>query len=545
MALNVPTLDGNQVQSVGIPSVRARGNVTAQDFGGGLANELGSALTQSVVKARKEADDIATMEADRKLAEAETKILYDPNNGAMNKRGKEAFETPGVVEEEYTKAVSDIENTLTTPAQKMAFKQKYGMRQIEINRQISKHVANEIQVYDGEQTAAFMVTERNAAIANPYDLDRIQSSIARQQEEIIKHGERSGKSKEWIDQKSIDAASSTHSGVIEKMLASGKDLDAKNYWEANKDNIVGDQSLNIQKQIETGSLRGESQRAADSIFDNNKNSMTKAFEEVKKIQDPQLRDATMDRVRNNFELKKSVDRERTEKLHINATNIIDSTGDINKIPPAEWNQFTLSERSALKQYAAAKASNKDIVTDLRTYQDLKAIMTANPNQFMQTDLVGEYINKLGSADMKEMIDIQSKMRSGSGGADEILAGFRTSEQTVNDLLLEAGIKKDSERAVQFRHRLDQEVKKEAQDSGKKVPTNRVKELAFGLMAEGTKSWFGGKKTFELNDDDINQIEYDDIPEEDKKLIQQTIRNNKLVDDDETYLMLYKTKLKGS
>src|SRR5688572_13242975 len=108
-----------------------------------LTGVAGSAI-DILRRERERADEVAFQEADAQLAEAETYLLLDPNEGALHQRGKNAFGVPEKVKDAWRKKVGEIGSSLTTNRQKRAFARSARTRGIDLERRVFDHVGGEM-----------------------------------------------------------------------------------------------------------------------------------------------------------------------------------------------------------------------------------------------------------------------------------------------------------------------------------------------------------------------------------------------------------------
>ncbi len=548
-----PRLSTPQVQESIGQALQVNPNVGREAFGGGAATAgVFDAGFKLVEKAKKDADELAVQDAERKLSELETKLLYDPEKGIQNRRGKNAFGLPGEINDEYSSKADEITSELTNDVQKRAFQAKIEGRRNDINKTVGRHVSAEIRTYDDQTTQAYLKNEATSAIMNYQDPEKVLTAINNQKEAYGKYAMRNGLDAEVAKDKIRQIEAKTHKGIVERMLANGDDMYAEKYYQANKE-ALGDEVTDVEKWVADQSLRGKSQRTSDEISSKH-GSMTAALEQVKKIDDPKLRDATLDRVKQNFALKDAAKRDYLEKAQVNAANFIDKNNDLDKYIGEnlrDWQSFSMSERKQIESYAAAKKEGRKIETNYQSYYDLRTLAEtpATKEKFLETNLM-EYRNELSDAHFKAMVDLQAGLRKGDGKAQNKLDGYRTDSQIVADALLSAGInpKKNPEDTAKFRASVDREVFQLTERTGKKASNQEIQEITDNLMLKVVtdKGFFFDtkKRVFQMEEKDMPNIELGDIPKAERQKIQDTLKRRGLIDDDRSIIELYSKKLKS-
>lgn len=213
---------------------------------------------------RNKADQVAVTDASGKLTALETDLLHG-QNGILNKEGADALAAPETLNDEWSKGVSEISKGLTTDRQRAEFEKTVGERYGAINRQVQEHVAGESKKYDIDKTKALVEGETDAGIRTQ-DSERVKLAINNTVKALTEFGDRHGAPKEQVERMVSSAVSEIHVGRINDMLANDRDIDAKAYFDENKDQIAADNLPKLEANLQEGSTRGESQRISDSIM---------------------------------------------------------------------------------------------------------------------------------------------------------------------------------------------------------------------------------------------------------------------------------------
>jgi len=428
-------------------------------------------------QARNRADSVAILEAERKIGEWENKRLYDPETGALNVRGKEAMALPDTLANEFATLTGEIEKGLGSDRQRDAFNRVKTSRGMGLDLTIQRHVFGEMNRYEAEELKATVENAQQSAIANALDPARVGVELDRAVGAIKTHAPRLGLGPEAIEKQVAAVTSSTHVGVIERLLSTDRDKAAKAYFEETRGQINGDAIAKVERAIDEGSLRGESQRAADEIILAG-GTLTEQRAKVRAIEDPKLRDAVQTRIEHEAAVREREEREAEEATLQGAYNIVDKTGNVNSIPSPTWSGLTGGARSALRNYAEHIARGVPVKTDLPTFYGLMKKAGDDPAAFVTENLL-QYRHKLDEVEFKQLAGLQLSIRSGNTkAAEKDLAGFRTNAQILDDSLRQYGIQPDGKEQTdqekvaiaQLRRMLDQRVEAQSALTGKK-PTN--------------------------------------------------------------------------
>jgi hypothetical protein len=513
-----------------------------------VANEIAQ-------RERDKHDQLAVLDADNQLSQLQT----DLTTKATSMKGKDALAAGPQVDQDWQKGADQIRNTLTNDRQKLAFENRVGSRYSSLNETVARHTQNELDNYDNQTTAAALDNRMNDALTNYQDPTKVDGAIAETKAILADKARRDGWSPDRLQAATTDRVSKVHTAVINTMLANGNDLTASAYYAKVKDQIAGDDAAALAKALEEGSVRGESQRQADQItakFADRKS----AIDEAKKLKDPKVRDATVERVNQFFSEQNQAQQETREKNMLTATNIVDQTASIDRIPPAMWTTFTLGERASLKEYAKQKVKGDPIATNWTVYNDLLQLASTDEtkDQFLSKNLM-QYRSQLSDTEFKQVVELQAGLRRGDDRAESKLAGIRTTQQVVASSLKAAGIDPnakagtdDAERVNAFGRAVDQEGQLFEDQHKRKPNAKELQGIVDNLLVQGTiagSGWFGTnfwadqKREFERTPGEGDFIlDAKDVPAGERAKIEDTLKRNKVPVTPANVLRLYQHKL---
>lgn len=522
------------------------------------ASNVASISDQIVDKERQHADEVVITDAQRKLIEAKNDLFYNPEKGALTKKGKDAFGIVSQYGELFDQRAEEIEKELSSEAQKQAFRKVRGQQSMEFNQNLQHHLFAEAKEFEKNTLNSGISVNRDDAILNYAMPGKVQQSIAQQDELLLKFAQRNGIPPDSDQFKELRAnnASKTHASVITRMMSNDQDLLAKEYFAENKSMLVGPDLLQAERAVEEGSLRGESQRQSDAIM-SKALSYSEAMNEVKKVEDPKLRDAITDRVKNNFATMEVAKRQEQETRMQDLTNFILQTKGQSEIPLNRKLNLTPAEITSLDNFRKHVVNGTEPVTDWNEYYNLKTLASSpiSQNDYLKLNLM-LYRDKFSDPQFKELIDLQTSMRNKDGKADPILNGFRTDSEIVNSTLSEIGIdptpKQGSDDAKQvnlFRQRVDEKIVQHQQVTGKKATTQEIQEIVDNMASQVIKKkgffWDTKQRAFELNSgEDFEDVAIDAIPRSEKVKIEEALRRKNLPISDKSVKELYIRKLRS-
>lgn len=531
----VPKIDGGGVtQNVVNPGqVNQNINLSAERIGSAL-----SGVADAIQKEKDRADRIQVMNAERQITEWETQKVYS-KDGALNKKGKDSFDLPNQINEDYDKSYNEIANGLNNDRQRFMFNRIAAERKQSIDRTIERHVSTEIREYDAQETDAYIKSQRERAFANPYDQGVIDGAINSQVIAVAKFAEDNGLGPEYIKQKLQDVEGQTHAAVISRMINQDNDLAADEYYKKNKDRL-GKYAADVEKEVEHSSLRGNSQRNADVIWKSAK-SYGDAIEKAKEIESPKLRDATIDRIGQLNQQKRINDSEREKQYNIFSTNIIDKTGSTDGIPRSIWNTFSNTERASLEAYANMRRGGKEKQeNDPYIYDDLRNLKTIAPDKFMEIDFTNaKYLSGLKPGTREQFVKEQAEMRSGKKSD-----GSMSDISIMNESLKLMKIKPDSEDGITFKRMVDDRIEEFSKSNGKKPSNKELREITDALSVEVITDkgilWDSKKRLFQLKGND--PLEGIDIRPKDKANVENFLKKKGIPATDKNVQDYYKLML---
>lgn len=521
-----------EVTTAPLPGARLGAQTSARTFGA----SLGSAVADIAEREIDKADQIAVLEADRRLVETETALLHDPKTGALNRRGRDAFAVPEEALGAFDAQVAAIEQGLRGDRQRLAFRRSATSRRLDLDRALQRHVAGEIKAYDSAQTDAYLTNELAAGIAAAGDAERIALAGERLRAAVVDHAARNGLPPEWVQQKTGETQTKLHGGVIERLLATQQDRAAAAYYDAHKDAIVGTERARLEKALEVGSIRGESQRQADAILAQHTDRAA-ALTAAKAIAEPAVRDAVETRLRQAFADREQARAERERTLFRNAATAVERTGDTTQVAPSVWAELEPAHRTALETRARQVREGVEPVTNYQRYYDLMGLASADEtrHKFVQVDLM-QYRGELSNRHFEELARLQGSLRTGTK-ADEALDGYRTKKQIVDDSMRTIGLdptvtdktsKKKAEQVNLFRRRVDEEILALQAQTGKKATGQDVQAIVDNLLIKGTVPgsgwlWDDSKRLYELKPGEAIDIPPDEIPPAERAKIEEALK----------------------
>lgn len=563
----MPRVEGGRrrVSKGELPGARKRSSETFESAGGataqataGLGRVVAGVGAELLEQQQERAEQVANLATLRQMNDLEHKILRDPDHGMLNKRGLEVMQNRDAALGEFDTAAAAIGAGLKSDKQKAYFEAQLVARRDGVRQAIDIHGSRELTTYQAQEAEATLGSLVNGAIEDPDDLPRIARNLHDAEQIIDTHGAALGLGPEARASRKSALRSQVHTGVIERLLATERDVAAAEYFDEVQDQIAGPERGKVERALEEGTRRGQAQTIVDSIM-SSATSLTEARRLVKErvTNDPKLRDEATQRVEHEFLVRDKEERDAREQLEQRAFNLLDeSGGNLRRIPPAEWDALPGNTKASLRSYARQLAKGEPVETDLPTFYELLRSSVSSPAEFARVPLL-QYRDRLDEGDFKQLAGLQASLRSGGDrkAANESLEGIRTNMQIAQGTLRDMGVdtgdsreardKGDTLRASRFMRRVDEAVLALQASSGRKASSTDVQaiadQLAQEVVTEGPSWWFGSpttKRRYELTPEEQTRADYLAITPAERRQIDEALRKKGRPINDDERLNLY-------
>lgn len=419
----VPMRSPVPIASAPLPGVRVSAEAPESAFGPPRPADLSGVqqhIEQLYLQEQAKANQIAVMDADNRITSLRDSVLYGtPDNpGIINRKGKDALDVAPALDA-WQKGKDEIMNSLSNDQQKLALNNRIDGYDHALHLEIQSHVAAERQRYDGEQTNGFVdkAVDDSArfALTNP---DLSEQRLAEAKAAIAAYGARNGEAAEQIQQAQSKAVSNARMNALQLLLTTpeqqgGGDLRAAAYLAQHNGDFLPSQLVQAQRLTDAGSVRGESQRQADAIVAK-ATDMGAALQQVQQIADPQVRDATHQRVLQAYSDQAAVERQKRDQSYRTATQTIVNGGTVNDIPIADKLNLSPTEIDDLVTMSG-KIRNPVVQTAPSYYQHWSNMASVSPTTqaaFLAHDFASDRASgKISEQDFHLFTGMQRALRS--------------------------------------------------------------------------------------------------------------------------------------
>ena len=527
----IPT-SGRQIRErvSGMGSVRAQmpSNIGSTDLSG--LSQVANQVSQFAIEERNRADEVVANAFKTKLRDKYNEDLHS-KEGYLAQQQMEAVKNYQVYNDGYNSFVDKELKALGNDRLRAKMQVVADEYRSNFKKATDVHSVRQQSIYDDNQTKAGLASIENDAMLNAIDpglpTGEAFKSVKEQETIVDAYAARKGMSKEDADRMKLEASSSLHYKVISQALTKGNDLLAKDYYkEAKKSGqIDGDTAAKLEKILHGSSVKGESQRIVDKIMSEGLSSR-EALQKAREVKDPEVRDATVSRLKNRIEEEKRLRKEEGIASFDNIIDQIEQYKTIDHLPEEQKAVLTGKRKEATEKLLAMISKGHEPDTDPVVYQDLY-LMASNRafrDKFLQTD-INEYAHKLNTADRKMFIKMREDIRAGKGSSHEkLFDSFLSNTSVINHNLNELGVS-DKKKRARFSKMVQDQALKWQEENKRKIPQQELQgiidSLSGNVLIEGLIWGTNKERLYEVEDKEpIRGVSFDDIPGKDLELIKQ-------------------------
>lgn len=563
-----------RVEQAGVAAPRLGTSVSPEALGSGIGDTIAKAGAAFYQDEMLRQDQVAFLESDRKLSEWENRRLYDPKDGALAKKGKDAFGLPDTVGKDYDTVTQELRSGLANERQRAAFDRSAAVRRRDIDATLSRHVFQQVREFEQGETTNYVKNSTQAAISNYHDPERVTLEIDRARAAVVGFTTRNGLAGSQTEKQMLSQVESTiHVGIVERMIANGQDRTANEYFNRAKGEgrIAGDDVTKIESKLSVAVREGEGLRGATEIWDRmgprgdtdpaNIDKMMRDAE-GKFANDPGVLKAVKGALSERFNMHNAAQRERAEGNGNAVWGAISQGAGLAKVSKMpEYLALPGKDRDAIKNHLIDRADmlrrrGEGDGDDGLYYR----LVTEASDPTLQKDFAKRNLiedrPKLSKAQWTHLVGVQVAIRSGDQkGADKLLSSERLQTAIVNGALRSAGIDpspkdKDTDgwvRAEDFRRAARDATRALELRTGKNATDEEVQRIVDGLVIEGVtqKRWFWTdekKRVFELKPGESIAIKVTDVPRPERAKIEAALKKNNKPVTDQAIVDLYTARL---
>jgi hypothetical protein len=489
----VPTLNGPQISQRPIDNGRMNVQYSPDTFGAPIAQSLGT-VAKVYHQERENQRQVIVNEGRLDLEKRNEVRLYS-EDGAMRTQGKQAFGITERTLQSFDADVAEISAKISDPVARRDFELYAQQSRTATAQHVDIHEGAQYREHDRNTFVATQEQIRSQAVREASDPQQVEMLIGWSDLDIQSYGKRNGMSQQEITQMRAEARSGTQAEAIIALS------DSNNYLGANKrfaevgDQLTPKHKANVQRVLEGGTVKGESQRYSAEIMAAMPDATLQELnaEAVKRVEDPKILDEVQQRLARNHAIALQSRAEKQENVYTgwyHKMNDQQNPLGYDAIPESERLRMSTEMNEALKRIDMAHASGQPIQTHFPTYASLMAMYRDDPTTFNGINLT-LYADRLSLED-------QQKLEGMKGKTDAVAKSNEAAvHKTANEQWMLSGLRGTNDRQTQaneldqlrFEYALRQMV--EAASSGKAVPQAQIDKFAQELL---TERLIKGKKT---------------------------------------------------
>lgn len=447
----------------------------------------------------REQDAAAVFEARRKLDEWERSALFDPEKGAVNRLGQNAFGLPDQLAKSFDETAGKVAEGLSSNRQRQAFQEMAVSRRAQVLDWSEKHVTRERNVFEAGQMEADLKSMADRAALFP---ERAAGELAIARERIVGFMRSKGRSTEEIAQAVKDQASKTHSQVIASLVNSGKAEDAQAYFKANRGDMTAEAALRAENGMKEIVARTKAQGFADDALSRGLSAEEALREARTKYSGPE-EDAAVQEIKTRFAEAEVLKKREQQAASNEAWKLLANGGGRKSIPPTLWASLGGEEQRQIVdwldvRWRRAKSEAEDAKTsDWGAYLALTDMARDNPDKFMDPQTLLKAEPYLSKAQMSSLVNLRTGINKQDAKASNILTAMKNTETMVLAEMKAAGIdttpKEGSPKAKElaaFRGALQMNIEAAQAEKGRALTPAEQKEIGMGLLKEGIEQGSG-------------------------------------------------------
>lgn len=423
------------------------------------------ALARGLGVVAEVADQIDLRDAQAKAFDTEAKITSEWlkwDGSARQKYRGQNVDGYGPAAEAWWKSAAETYGKDLDPRAKTLVSKSLTQKQLQAINSVGSFVNAEKERHADETYAADVATTIQFGVTS----GDVASTAEQIREKAAVVGARKGWTTEQVQAEQQKNLSAMHLAQISKLAETNAQA-AQAYYDANKAEVNFAQQPRVEQV-----LKGEvdNQFATQEAARLAAMPLKEQLAEASKITDPQRREKTLTQIRNNYALVKQAEQEAESRASDQAWQLF---AQGKKIPEAVLasmdgrNRVQLQE--AQRTRAERAAAGTAVKTDWATYIDVRERLAAGERVDLRT-----LTEKIGPAQMEQLLDIQSSAAKSGGKQDSML----TDEARLNGALVALSIdkRKNPQEAAAVMTAIERRINAASAAKGNRELTPKEKEV---------------------------------------------------------------------
>ena len=419
--------------------------------------------------------------------------LHDPDTGLLNQNlGPQSHQAAQDLLKQFDDLAAKQQATLKDPTgqQQATVAAMTAVKRNDLERTLFHYEAGQNEQYAKQQDQTKLANTTTLAVQNASDPAAVLHQLDVGKSVIAEAGKRNQDDADTIARHQFDYVSASHVAVMRQQIAQGQAPLAQAWYNQHKGELNARDLTEATSLTDRGSVSQQAQDQADEILkpkdDGTMPTLADALPRIRAIADVKLRDETQDRVLRGLNVQAQAQAQDQKKYYDQGLQIMQDQSNLlgarspavevlrDKMGPDRWNTLMALDYKNQKREAPT--------TDLQTYGSLTAKLhdPTTPKDFGATGL-SLYQANLSPEDYKHFVNAFAEKADGKTGPE--MAGILTNREVATGLMKSMKIDPESEKGMRFQLDLDQRVREEEAQTGKKLDPKGVKDLADGMQNE--------------------------------------------------------------
>lgn len=462
------------------------------------ARELGAAAD----KWQREEDIAAVSEARQKLDQWERDSIFDPEKGAINRRGKDAFGVPEQLGKSFEDASAQIGANLNSPRAKQAYQELVQSRRSQVGDWAVRHATKERDSYETGQYQADIAGFQQRASLYADDPAKVAGELMLARERTVGFMRARGRSEEEIGQAIVENEGKVHAGVVTALIASDDSEKAGAYLSLNRDKLPPAFVATTEKAIRESGDRKAAQTYADDVMGRGL-PYSDAIAEARGKYEGTQEQAVVAELKTRYaevEAGKSIAAKQDTD---SAWRVITGGGSRRDIDPVLWNRLPADEQRQIQDYQEAKWRRSKADAEGKkeenwgAYMALRDMARENPEKFLEPDTILKAEPYLSKSQMSALVTLRDSINKGEAKAMDLVRVAKHTETMVLADMKAAGIdttpKEGTAKAKElaaFRGALSMALDAAQAEKGSSLTQQEAKAVGMSMLREGVEQGSG-------------------------------------------------------
>jgi hypothetical protein len=383
---------------------------------GNAVSNLGTGVLRIAESVRRFQHRRDTVEAEEALVAFEREkndLFYNPETGYFNKRGREAFDGAEGINSQLEEVRQRYIDELSNNQSREMFGRSTESQITSARREVARFSSDQFRAWENSTMLSRVENSLENAAYHWADPDQLAVQLEIGRQSVIDASTTSGDSAEAIAEKLQTFNSQFAANIINAAMVNSSTAGQKALGDYGQ-MLEGDELVRIQNNLDRQLEREKNQAVATAAvqqatslvqdYGGEDNARSMIIDEVNKIEDPEIRDRTLQESMYRLNLRQQADAERRGAAFENAEQHLLEGGSIEQWiseNPEAWDELDASQKSNLRKGP----------TTVTNYSVLSELMLMPPNELSKIN-PADYFEYLAPSDRIRVINAVKSARGG-------------------------------------------------------------------------------------------------------------------------------------